>query len=122
MEYMTLLFEERSSDSPYIEMVTRGRTVSEGSTIRPAEVNWHMVFVREHGRAQPIVVGPLTASGVTSWGEGGEILWIKFKLGTFMPHLRVRDFLDVETSLPEAASNSFWLKGSTWQFPDFENV
>src|SRR5687767_15202981 len=98
---MSLLFEERSSDSPYIETITQGRTVSEGSTIRPAEINWHMVFVREHGRAHPIVVGPLTASGVTSWGEGGEILWIKFKLGVFMPHLPTREYLDTEKTLPD---------------------
>jgi hypothetical protein len=51
-----------------------------------------------------------------------EILWIKFKLGTFMPHLPARNLLDGETILPGAASNSFWLKGSAWQFPDYENA
>lgn len=39
-----------------------------------------------------------------------------------MPHLPLRNFLDVETILPGAASQSFWLKGSAWQFPDYENV
>jgi AraC-like DNA-binding protein len=39
-----------------------------------------------------------------------------------MPHLPPRDFLDVETTLPGAASHSFWLKGSAWQFPDYDNV
>jgi len=119
---MTLLYEERSSDSSYIETVTRGWTVNDGSTIRPAEINWHMVFVRHDGRMQPVFVGPLTMAGLASWEEGAEILWIRFKLGTFMPHLPARDFLDVETNLPGAASQSFWLKGSAWQFPDYENV
>jgi hypothetical protein len=100
----------------------RGRTEGDGSTIRPAESHWHMVFVRFNGSLLPFVVGPLTASGVVPYTEGAEILWIKFKLGTFMPHLPVRDFRDVETTLPEASSRSFWLKGSAWQFPDFENV
>jgi AraC-like DNA-binding protein len=119
---MTIISQERRSDSPYLETVTRGWTVAEGSTIRPAEIRWHMIFTRHSGAMHPLYVGPLTTSGTASWGEGAEILWIKFKLGTFMPHLPVRDFLDVETSLPDAASNSFWLKGSAWQFPDFENV
>ena len=119
---MSLIFEERSSDSPYIETITRGWTVSSGSSIRPAEVNWHMVFVKENGRVHPLFVGPLTTSGVAFWGEGAEILWIKFKLGTFMPHLPTRDFLDGETVLPGAASQSFWLKGSAWRFPDYENT
>jgi AraC-like DNA-binding protein len=69
-----------------------------------------------------LVVGPWTAAGIASWGEGAEILWIKFKLGTFMPHLTARDFLDLETSLPDASSKSFWLQGSAWQVPDYNNV
>jgi AraC-like DNA-binding protein len=70
----------------------------------------------------PIFVGPLTSAGVVPFGEGAEILWIKFKLGSFMPHLPVRDFLDTETTLPDASSRSFWLKGSAWEVPDYENV
>lgn len=119
---MSILHEERSSDSPYIETVMRGRTLSDGSSIRPAEINWHLVFVKENGRAHSLVVGPQTTSGVASWGEGAEILWIKFKLGVFMPHLPARNYLDVEMNLPDASSKSFWLKDSARQFPDFENV
>jgi AraC-like DNA-binding protein len=119
---MSLIFEERSSDSPYIEKVTHGWTASDGSTIRPAETNWHMVFTEYSGKIHPLVVGPLTAAGVASWGEGAEILWIKFKLGVFMPHLPARDYLDTETHLPDASSQSFWLKGSVHQFPSYENA
>jgi len=81
-----------------------------------------MVFVKLNGCMRPFFVGPLTTAGVVFYTEGAELLWIKFKLGSFMPHLPARDFLDVETILPAAASNSFWLKGSVWQFPDYENV
>lgn len=119
---MSIVYEERLSDSPYIETITHGYTASNGSSIRPAEVHWHMVFVREQGRAHPLVVGPLKTSGVASWQKGAEILWIKFKLGTFMPYLPVRQWLDSETALPKASSQSFWLNGCSWQFPDFENV
>jgi len=119
---MSLVSEERSSDSPYIESVIRGWTMSEGNTIRPAEIHWHMVFVKHPGGTLPLVVGPLTSSGMASWGEGGEILWIKFKLGVFMPHLPTRDYLDGEQTLPEASSERFWWKGSARQFPNFENV
>src|SRR5512146_1068793 len=87
---MSLSYEERYSDSPYIEKVTRGWTSSEGSTIRPAETNWHMVLVNHAGGTQLLLVGPLGASGVATWGGEAEILWIKFRLGTFMPHLSTR--------------------------------
>lgn len=119
---MSIIFEERPSDLPYIETITRGHTISAGSTIRPSEIHWHMIFVKHTGRIYPFVVGPLTMSGVVSWGEGAEILWIKFKLGTFMPHLPIRKFLDIEVALPETTGQSFWLKSAQWQLPDYSNV
>ena len=119
---MSLIYEERLSDSPYVELITHGRTVGNSFTIRPSEINWHMVFVKHNGGLQPLLVGPLTSSGEVSFVEGVELLWVKFKLGTFMPHLPVRNFLDVETLMPEASSKSFWLKSSAWQIPNYENV
>lgn len=119
---MSLIYEERLTDSPYLESVTHGHTLSAGSTIRPAESSWHMVFVREQGSLHPLIVGPWTSAGVASWGEGGEILWLRFKVGTYIPHLPTRTLLNRETALPSAASRSFWLKGSAWQPPSYENA
>jgi hypothetical protein len=119
---MSIIYEQSLSDSPYVETITRGRTASDGSPIRPAESRWHMVLRRLNGNVQALVVGPLTTAGVVFYTEGAELLWIKFRLGTFMPHMPPRIFRDVETILPGAASQSFWLDGSAWQFPDFENA
>jgi hypothetical protein len=119
---MSIIAEGRLSDSPFVESVTRGRTMSDGSPIRPAERHWHMVVARHNGRARLLVVGPWTTAGIVSYTEGAELLWIKFKLGAFMPHLPTRDCLDHETIMPGAARRSFWLNGSTWQFPDYDNV
>jgi AraC-like DNA-binding protein len=119
---MSLIFEERLSDSPFIEKVTHGWTVEMGSTIRPAEIHWHMIFTKYDGSLHPLLVGPLTTSGVVSWGEGAEILWIKFRLGVFMPHLPTRNYLDQEKIFPDASSQSVWLKGSARELPDYENV
>jgi AraC-like DNA-binding protein len=119
---MSILYQERLSDSPYVETITQGRTVSDASVIRPAESRWHMIFVKQHGSVRPLVVGPWTTAGVVSYTEGAELLWIRFKLGVFMPHLPTKDILDLETTLPGASWRSFWLHRSTWQFPDYENV
>ena len=113
---MGFISEERLSDSPYIETVTRGRTEGEGLAIRPAAVNWHMVLLKWKGEVRLLVVGPWTKAGLVSYTEGAELLWIKFRLGTFMPHWPIEDFRDLETILPGAASQSFWLAGSAWQF------
>ncbi|MBO0780924.1 MAG: AraC family transcriptional regulator [Ktedonobacteraceae bacterium] len=115
---MIILSEERPSDSPYVEIVMHGHTVLDGSTIRPAETCWHMVIRKLNGKTDFLVVGPWTSAGVISYTEGAELLWIKFKLGTFLP---TKHLLDTETILP-ASKRSFRLDGSTWQFPDYENA
>ena len=123
---MGLVFETRLSDSPYVELITHGWTDGPGSAIRPAEAHWHWVIVKQtvkhSDQIQSIVTGPLSASGIASWPDSAEILWIQFRLGTFMPHLPAKILLDKETRLPEAGDRSFWLKGDSLQFPDFENV
>jgi hypothetical protein len=47
---MSIVYEERRSDLPYVEAVTHGQTESDGSTVRPAECRWHLVV----GPAGPI--------------------------------------------------------------------
>lgn len=119
---MGFIFEERCSDSPFLETVIRGRTEGEGSAIRPAESHWHMVIARYEGRVHSILTGALPTSGIVPYTEGVELLWIKFALGTFLPSLPARKLLDRETILPEGACHSFWLNSSTWQLPDYDNV
>jgi methylphosphotriester-DNA--protein-cysteine methyltransferase len=36
--------------------------------------------------------------------------------------LPASNLLDAVITLPEAANKSFWLDGSAWQFPDYENA
>jgi hypothetical protein len=99
--------QERQSDSPYVELVQTARVSYDGSTIRPAEIHWHLALARHRGWSGLILTGPLTASGVVTVPEGAEILWIKLKLGVFMPHWPTREFVDSETLLPEGAGDSF---------------
>jgi len=52
----------------------------------------------------------------------GEWLGIRLKLGTVLPLLPARTLVDATVTLPEATSNTFWLGGSAWQFPDYDNA
>lgn len=119
---MTILYEQRLSESSFIETVTQGYTPCAGSTIRPAECNWHMVIVKREGNTHCLVVGPLPKAGTVAWGEGAEILWIKFKLGVFMPHLPIAHYLDRETTLPMGTGASCWLHSAVRQLPTFANT
>src|SRR5690606_28777017 len=55
--------------------------------------------------------------------DGAEYFGIQFKLGTLMPHMPpglVMDRQDV--NLPLSSGRKFWLKGASWEFPNFDNV
>ena len=60
---MSISYEERPSDSPYVETIMHGRTLSDDSPLRPAECHWHMVFVRKDGEVRVVFVGPWTTAG-----------------------------------------------------------
>jgi hypothetical protein len=103
---MSILFEERPSDSPYIETITHGHTACDGMVTRPAESHWHLVVVHQRGHVHTVLVGPWTTAGVVRYTADAEVLWIKLKLGTFLPNLPVRSLLDTETILPGAARHA----------------
>lgn len=119
---MTLNVETRASDSPYIDTIAYGRTLAAGSAIRPAEIRWHMVFSFHDGGMHPIFTGPLPSAGTVSWGGGAEILWIRLKLGVFMPRLPTLRLRGKETLLPVNGRGEFCLEDASWQFPTFENA
>lgn len=117
-----MIYEERASDAPFVERVMYGITTGSETRIRPAASHWYLVFSKRDGQTYPLVVGPWTSSGITGWTAGAEILWIRFKLGTFIPQLPTRQLVNTEAVLPQASSTSFWLQGSRWQFPTYENA
>ena len=67
--------------------------------------------------------GPETKATPADCPAEGEWLGIRFKLGTFMPGFTPGDLKDRhDVTLPDATSRSFWLNGSAWEYPDFENA
>lgn len=120
---MNTMFEGRASDSPYIEMIWRGRTGPNYTPVCPADEHWNLLFSKYQDAVKVCVEGPLTKALPKTQPEGVEWLVIRFTLGTFMPHLPVGQFMDGDAAfLPEASNKSFWLKSSTWELPDFDNV
>ena len=83
-----------------------------------------MVVTKYRGKTSFTVRGPETkATPLHYQSIGAEWLGIRFKLGTFMPYLPPGKLLDRrDANLPEATSKSFWLQGSAWEFPNFENA
>ena len=84
---MIVIPEQRLVESPYIEWVAHGYTVADGLEMRPAEYNWHLIFTRQAGILRILVVGALEEARPLRYVAGAETLWIRFKVGTFMPQL-----------------------------------
>ena len=120
---MSFNFEERPSDSPFVEKVWRTHSEQPGSFISQAESHWEIVITTHQGKTTLTVRGPETKATPADYPAEAEYFGIVFKLGAFMPHLPFKDLLDrQDKTLPEASHHSFWLHGSVWQLPDFENA
>ena len=119
---MSAIFEGRLSDSPYIEIIWRGHVERDYSPVCPADVRWNLLFAKKDRRVRVSVEGATSQHVPKTQFEGSEFLVIKFKLGIFMPTLSVGNLVNRDAILPEAASRSFWLNGSAWQLPTFDNV
>ena len=120
---MKFSFEERPSDSPFVERVWGSHSEHAGSFSSIAAAYWEIVVTKYNGRTTMTIRGPETKATPMDFSVGAEWFGIDFKLGTFMPHLppaQMRDLNDI--NLPEASGRSFWLCGSTWQFPTYENA
>lgn len=120
---MIFSFEERLSDSPFVERIWRAQSERTGDFLSVAASWWEIVVSKYQGEMTITVRGPetkVTPMQVTR--VGGAFFGIIFKHGAFMPHFPIGDLVDGDLNLPDATGKSFWLNGSAWQFPNYENA
>lgn len=83
-----------------------------------------MVVTRLRGGRKYLTIrDPETRATMAEYPSDCDWVGIDFKLGTFMPLLpatSLRDRKDV--NLTEASSRSFYLDGTEWEYPSFENA
>ena len=118
-----ITFADRPSDSPFIERVWRSHSDQAGVFHSIATCHWVMVVTRLEGKSYLTVRGPETKATLADCPAQGEWFGVLFKLGTFMHLMRSGDLRDRnDVTLPNATRRSFWLNGSAWEFPNFENM
>jgi AraC-like DNA-binding protein len=118
-----LVFNDRPSDSPFIERVWRCHSERAGQFHSIASPHWEMAVSRVQGRTFLTIRGPETKATLADCPADGEWFGIRFKLGTFMPSLPVSALIDRnDKDMPDMAGRGFWLDGAEWEYPDFETA
>lgn len=119
---MNIQIEERLSDSPFIERIWRGQTGEPGEFTSIATNHWSLVVWQENSTSHIALRGPETSATSAPVPADSASFGVIFKLGTAIPHLPIGQLVDNQINLPQATGKSFWLYGSAWQFPNYDNV
>jgi AraC-like DNA-binding protein len=120
---MLITFDDRPSDSPFIERVWRSRSDRADTFLSIAANHFEMVVTRHLGKTFLTLRGPETKATTADCPADAEWLGIRFTLGTFMPQLTPGHLLDRrDVNLPDASGRSFWINGSAWEYPGFESA
>lgn len=115
-------FDEGRPTSPIATRVWRTRSVPIDTFTSVAATHWQMVVMKHQGRTSLTVRGPETKATTLPIPQDTEFLGVQFRVGTFMPTLPVARLVDRDLTLPDAGTRTFWLNGSAWEFPTFDNV
>lgn len=120
---MDLVCEESLSDSPFVERIWRNEGERAGPFISIAEIECALVVTKYQGKTTITLRGPAAQATPAFCPPDAEFFGIQFKPGTFIPNLPAKTIMDRhDLTLPEAGSQSFWLQGSVWQYPNYENA
>src|SRR5512145_1139710 len=103
MTRMPFTFEERLSDSPFVEKVWRTQSEQAETFTSLAASQWEMVVTTYQGQTHFTLRGPETRASQADCPPNAEFFGIIFQLGTFMPPFPTGHFLDKnDLTLPAA--------------------
>lgn len=118
---MFITFEDRPSDSPFIERVWRCCSDGEGRFLSVAAGHLELVVTRLVGLTMVTIRGPETRATTVDCPPNGQWFAIRFRFGVYMPQLPTYLLVDRrDVNLPVASDGTFWLDGARWELPDFE--
>jgi hypothetical protein len=115
--------ETRLSDSPSVDRVWTAQSERPGEFSSIAAGNCELVVTRYQDRTFLTIRGPETRVTAMDLPPDGEWVGIRLAIGSFLPQFpaaTLRNQHDV--TLPDASRRAFWLNGSAWEYPTFENA
>ena len=120
---MLLEFDDRESDSPFVERVWRGRSRTGGPFLSMAEGNIELVVTRLPGFLAVTLRGPVSRGSVIECPANGEWLAIRFRLGAYLPRIPTATLIDhQDVQLPVLPNGRFWLADMIWDLPTYDSA
>ena len=125
MDWATDIFsiESREERSGFAMRVWRSTSVDVPSFVSVAVPTWQLVFVQSaDGTKSVIARGPETQASRSGIPEDAEIFGIQFDLGVFLSDYPIGRLVDHAESLTAESRRSFWLNGTRYETPSFDNA
>lgn len=120
---MFFVIRERFSELPWVERVWTAHNTRAGEFFSIAATTCELVVSRFRDQTFFTVRGPETMMSAADCPPEGEWFGIRFKVGTFLPQFPPTTLSDRrDVTLPDASRRAFWLNGSAWEYPTFENA
>lgn len=120
---MFLTFEDRPSNSPYVERLWRSYSTGGGPFLSMAEGNLELVVTRLDSLVQVTLRGPVTRATAVDCPANGQWVVIRFRAGVYFPGLPTARLLDHHSlHLPTTKDGRFWLEGDAWEIPSYDNA
>jgi AraC-like DNA-binding protein len=119
---MGLCFDDRSSESPFIERVWRSHSKRGSTFVSVAASHLEMVVSRVGGRVFMTLRGPETRATQAVCPSDGEWVGIRLTLGTFFQQHPARGLIDRQDERAPDLDGRFWLDGFDWEYPTFDNA
>lgn len=119
---MLFEFEERGSDSPLVERIWRTRCERPGEFVSLAASHRELVVTRHEGQLSLTLRAPEARATSVFCSIEAEWFGIILKLGAFLPIFSDDQLVNGGIDLPEASRGRFWLQGTAWECPTFENA
>jgi hypothetical protein len=119
---MTVEFEDRPSDSTYIDRVWRSRSDDIDEMTSIATGHWTLVVWEEAGCVHAAVQGPETRATRAPVPKDASFLGVRFSLGTTLRGLPMERLVDGDVQLPDVTRRALWLAGSRWSMLVFDSA
>lgn len=81
---MEFVFDARSANSSFVEMIWHTHSDRAGTFTSVAASNWEMVIATFNGKTTLVARGPETKASQADFPADAEFFGITFKLGTFI--------------------------------------